>query len=55
MWHSPKVLGMSDLVSSLHQGSQLHVEAESGNVAALKLLIKKGADVNIKDENGVSK
>lgn len=55
MWHSPKVLGLSDLVSSLHQGNELHMAAESGNVDAVKLLIKKGANVNITYDNGVSK
>ena len=41
---------------SLHQMTPLHVAAEKGeSLDIVEYLIRKGADINIKDENGVSK
>ena len=42
------------LFLSLHQGTPLHVAAESGNVDIVGLLIDKGADLSIINEYGVS-
>ena len=44
----------SNLVSSPHQGTPLHRAARGGHVGAVELLLQKGADVTIKDVNGVS-
>ena len=41
---------------SLHQMTPLHVVAEKGDrLDIVKYLLDKGADINIKDYNGVSK
>ena len=41
------------LCLSLHQKTSLHEAAEGGLVKAVKSLVGKGADVNIKDDNEV--
>jgi len=43
-----------NLFLSLHQGTPLHVAAESGNVDIVRILIDKGADFRIKGGDGVS-
>jgi len=42
------------IILSLHQATPLHVAAESGNVDTVSYLGDKGADINIKDGDGVS-
>ena len=44
----------SNLVSSPHQWTPLHHAARGGHVGAVELLLQAGADVNIKDNVGVS-
>ena len=44
----------SNLVSSPQQVTPLHKAAKWGHVGAVDYLIKAGADVNIKDDDGVS-
>jgi len=44
----------SCLVSFPHQMTPLHKAAERGHVDAVELLLQAGADVNIKDNDGVS-
>ena len=39
---------------SLHQRTPLHVAAYRGNVETVAFLVDKGADMSIKNENGVS-
>ena len=41
------------IVSSLYQMTPLHVAAERGYVKIVDYLVGKGADIDIKDENGV--
>ena len=49
------VIGTSKtIILSLHQATPLHVAAESGNVDTVSYLGDKGADINIKDGDGVS-
>ena len=40
---------------SFHQKTPLHIAVESGNDATVKFFVDKGADVNIKDNEGVRK
>ena len=42
------------IILPLHQGTPLLVAAESGNVDTVSYLGDKGADINIKDGDGVS-
>ena len=43
-------------VFSLHQMTPLHVAAEKGDrISIVKYLVDNGADINIKDDNEVSK
>ena len=42
------------LFLSLHQWTPLLVSVERGNTEALRYLVDKGADINIKDDDGVS-
>ena len=44
----------SNLVSSPHQWTPLHRAAGGGHGGAVDYLIQAGADVNIKDNDGVS-
>ena len=44
----------SSLVSSPHQRTPLHWAAVEGHTDSVELLIQAGADVNIKDDDGVS-
>ena len=44
----------SCLVSSSRQYTPLHWAAERGDVGTVELLLQAGADVNIKDNDGVS-
>ena len=44
----------SNLVSSPHQYTPLHYAAGGGHVGAVEYIIQAGADINIKDVNGVS-
>ena len=44
---------ISNLVSSPHQRTPLHLAAGGGHVGAVEYLIQAGANVNIKDD-GVS-
>ena len=44
----------SNLVSSPHQEIPLHKAASRGHVGAVEYIIQAGADVTIKDDNGVS-
>ena len=39
---------------SLHQVTPLHLAAEGARIKVVNDLVGKGADVNIKDHNGVS-
>ena len=39
---------------SSHQITPLHVAAEGGRVGTVESLLAKGADINIKDDKGVS-
>ena len=41
------------VVSSLHQMTPLHVAAERGYVKIVDYLVVKGAEIDIRDENGV--
>ena len=41
------------LVNSLHQRTPLHRAARRGHVDTVICLVEQGADINIKDENGV--
>ena len=41
------------LVPSPHQGTPLHLAAEAGKEAIVQLLIEIGADINVKDSDGV--
>ena len=41
------------VVSSLYQMTPLHIAAERGFVKIVDYLIDKGADVDIRDKNGV--
>ena len=43
-----------NLVSSPHQSTPLHWAAEEGHGGAVELLLQAGADINIKDNIGVS-
>jgi len=43
------------IIVSFHQKTPLHMAVESGNDATVKFCVDKGADVNIKDNEGVSK
>ena len=43
-----------NLVSSPHQYTPLHKAAIGGYVGAVEYIIQAGADVNIKDNDGVS-
>ena len=43
----------SNLVSSPHQRTPLHSDAGEGKEGTVQLLIEKGADMNIKDNDGV--
>ena len=52
-YHLPSVPS-SNLVSSSHQMTPLHWAARVGHVGAVEYLIQAGADVNIKDDGGVS-
>jgi len=45
---------MLNFVSISHQRAPLHEAAESGMVDMVRYFVDKGADVNIKDNNGVS-
>ena len=40
---------------SLRQETPLHVAAREGNMDAAQFLIRNGADVNIKDKDGVGR
>ena len=51
--HLPS-LPSSNLVSSPHQVTPVHEAAREGHVRALEYIIEAGADVNIKDDRGVS-
>ena len=42
------------LVTFSYQQTPLHVAASKGRDYTVKCLVKKGADTNIKDRNGVS-
>ena len=44
----------SNLVSSPHQATPLHEAAGRGHGGAVELLLQAGADINIKDNFGVS-
>ena len=44
----------SNLVSSPHQETPLHIAASGGHVCAVEYIIQAGADVNVKDDRGVS-
>ena len=39
---------------SLHQWTPLHAASFRGNIETVKYIVEKGADVNIKDDQGVS-
>ena len=52
-YHLPSVPS-SNLVSSPEQRTPLHCAAKWGHVGAVDYLIQAGADVNIKDDDGVS-
>lgn len=39
---------------SLHQSTPLHVAARRGHANIVKCLVDKGANINIKDDDGVS-
>jgi len=39
---------------SLHQWTPLHVASFRGNTETVEYIVEKGADVNIKDDQGVS-
>ena len=52
-YHLPSVPS-SNLVSFPHQETPLHEAAEGGHVGVLEYLIQAGADVTIKDDDGVS-
>ena len=45
---------VQNLVSSPHQETPLHWAAQGGHGGAVEYLIQAGADVNIKDDDGVS-
>ena len=41
-------------LSPLHQWTPLYMAAEGGHEEMVRCLVDEGADINIKDENGVS-
>ena len=41
-------------LSPLHQWTPLYMAAEGGHEEMVRFLVDKGADINIKDNNGVS-
>ena len=45
---------VSTVSLSLHQSTPLHVAARRGHANIVKCLIDEGADINIKDDDGVS-
>ena len=52
MWWT--ILEICSLLSP-HQLTPLHLAADNGHTDTVQCLIEKGADVNIKDDDGVSK
>ena len=42
------------LLPSLYQWTPVYMAAEGGNIEIVRCLIDKGADINVKDNNGVS-
>ena len=50
--HAPKWFNYHNYLSP-HQGTPLHLAAEEGHADAVQCLVDNGADINIKDINGV--
>ena len=42
------------VISSLYQMTPLHIAAERGFVKIVDYLVRRGADIDIKDEDGVT-
>ena len=49
--HNFMILGK---LFSLYQMTPLHLAAERGSIRIVKYLVEQGAEINIRDNNGVS-
>ena len=48
------ILQITVFFMSAHQRTPMHIAAQGGQANTVKLLINKGADIDIKDNTGVS-